>query len=139
MNLISLPAMLILFTLFTFSSLIFVYFGVKSKRKKLSFVLAGISFVCFIYIGCFCYVENQSNGARLNTNNTITLYSSYNDETYTEEIRLLGSTKIKYYDNDNSSSTANDLITIKRNIFTGTYIEAPSAARTYLNSLITNE
>lgn len=104
-------------------SIVSLVLTTKSSSKKYRNILFGTGCLFFILFGVVItqgYVETQSNGARINENGTITQYLILNDETYTSEIKTLGTTTIKYVKND--SPKLNKKVTIRRTLIKGTEI-----------------
>ena len=125
MNFITLPFLCgIILVLFTLSVIV----GFLKAKTDRMFTIQRIVFVAifllFSSVFLFGYVEDSANGARINTDGTITLFTQYkhlDGESATSKLKLIGKTEIKYT-KDKKQNTINNRVKVKRNLVTGTTI-----------------
>lgn len=123
MNFITLSfliAIVVLLGLLSILSLVLTTKATSKKYRNILFGLGTLFFLLFVTVFTQGYVENQSNGARINKNGTITQYLILKNDTYTSEIKTIGKTTIKYKKDENPQ--LNKKITIKRSLIKGTEI-----------------
>ena len=125
MNFITLPFLCgIILVLFTLSVIV----GYFSSNAMGMFTIQRIVFVAifllFSSVFLFGYVEDSADGAKINTDGTITLFTQYkhlDGESATSKLKLIGKTEIKYT-KDKKQNAINKRVKIKRNLVTGTTI-----------------
>lgn len=119
MNLNNYPLLLVSIVLFGLIALVLLFILPKTIKNLL---ITALPLSLFFIIALFGYVENEANGAKVNQDGSITLYSVYKKEAYTTKIKRVGATKIRYTSNTNYNKL-NKRIKIKRNIINGTLVE----------------
>lgn len=118
MNLQMLSFLICIVLILTFISIALIYLSFKSKKYLYFAIIPVVALFAVLFFG---NVEDNANGAKINTDGTMTLYLNYHNDNYSQKIHILGSTKIEYTSNKNFDKI-NKRIKVTRNLLKGTKV-----------------